>query len=220
MKRFFSHGTEYFIDDFGVIVQAEPRPFEYNESYVACYDGPEYKRQSDTLQALRLGFVIGAYGCVPYRLVDYGCGNGAFLKVAKEVIPEVRGYDVAGVEIEGIKVFNNQFDLDNSGSTEVFTFWDSLEHIQDLTFLRQLHCNMIAVSLPYCHYHTQGQDWFDNEYKHRKPDEHLRHFSPHSLGQLMKYYGWHKVALSNHEDLVRKSTHRFANILSMAFKRK
>lgn len=218
MRQFQSHGVEYAIDDLGVINQINPKEFTYDQQYVACYDGPEYRQQSDLLQALRLGFVIGAYGRIPFSVLDYGCGNGAFLKFAKQLVHDCAGHDVTGLKLEDIPVWSD-VETVRRMSFDVITFWDVLEHLTDLSFLRTLSANLLVVSLPYCHYSTQGQEWFDVQYKHRKPNEHVRHFNPHSLKNLMRIYGWQAIATSNHEDVVRKSTHGLPNILSMAFKR-
>lgn len=218
MRQFQSHGVEYTIDNYGVINQVDPKPYLYDQEYVACYDGPEYQRQSDLLQALRLGFVVGTHGSIPFSLLDFGCGNGAFLKFAKQLVTDCTGLDITGVQIEGVKVLTDRHDAIRT-SFDVITFWDVLEHLQDLSFLRQLSANLLVISLPYCHYPSQGQEWFDTKYKHRKPDEHVRHFTPNSLKLLLRDHGWVTVATSTHEDLVRKSTHGLANIISMAFKR-
>jgi hypothetical protein len=210
---FFSHGFKYSVDQFGVIHQICPEPYTYNEQYTATYDTESYKAQSDLLQALRLGFTIAAHGTRPTSILDYGYGNGAFMKFARQQIDKVTGLDVTGRKIEGCEITETLRPVD------VITFWDCLEHIEDMSFVRFLPCHTVVVSLPYCHYFTEGQAWFDNEYKHRKPNEHLHHFDQQSLATFMAVNGWHRTATSTHEDIVRKSTHGKPNILSMAFKR-
>lgn len=211
MNTCCSHDIEYAVDQFG-IHQLNPKPFTYDHSYVHTYNTEAYKRGSDTLQALRLGFVIGAHGSVPTSIQDHGYGNGDFMLAAKQVIPKVMGCDVTGVLIPGCETGDKRMYAD------VWTFWDCLEHQANLSFLRVALCKTICISLPWCH-ELPGTDWFDNQYKHRKPDEHLHHFNPATLTALMAHYGWHVVAQSTHEDIVRKSTHGRENILSMAFKR-
>lgn len=209
IMTFTSHGRQYGIDKYGVIHQLDAKPYVYDSNYVATYDSPDYTRQNDILQALRLGFIIGAHGSVPGSICDVGYGNGAFLKAA-EIIPLRYGKDVTGVEVEGVTL------VDNYPVCDVITFHDCLEHIPDLSFVKYLQCKTLVVSLPWCH--STG-DWFDNQYKHRKPDEHLHHFNRRSLADFMWSTGWRPVASSYHEDIVRKSTHGKENILTMAFKR-
>lgn len=211
--KFISHGRHYETDKFGVIHQTDARPFTYDPKYVSTYDTEAYRRGSETLQALRLGFTIAAHGRPIRSLLDYGYGNGAFMKFAAQHIEYVCGFDLTGIKVEGC------FIVDKLRPVEVVTFWDALEHVPDLSFLKNLAAETVVISLPYCHFHDQGQDWFDHNYKHRKPDEHLHHFNRQTLAKLMDAHGWRCVAISGHEDIVRKSEHGLQNILTMAFKR-
>lgn len=212
--KFTSHGRQYEVDRFGVITQTDHRPYVYDAKYSSTYDTEAYRRESEKLQAMRLGFVIGAHGRTPETICDVGYGNGAFMQFAKQTIPHVWGTDVTGVLVDGCYI------LPHIVKCEVLTFWDVLEHFPSLDFVRDLPCETICLSLPYCHFMTEGKEWFDTQYKHRKPDEHIRHFNEFSLSALMDHYGWRTVAVSDHEDIVRKSAHGRQNILSMAFKRK
>lgn len=217
---FNSHGIDYEIDEYGVIHQLNPQPYTYDANYVSTYDTEAYRRQSDILQALRLGFVIAAHGIAPYTLADFGYGNGAFLKFIEPQVAQRYGIDVTGLPVDGcdiIQLNNNQWKL--IPDAEVYTFWDALEHVGDITFVRDLSCGTIVISLPFCHYRNLGKDWFDNQYKHRKPNEHLHHFDRYSLHRFMQAMGWRLVASSTHEDIVRKSPGDWPNILTMAFKR-
>jgi hypothetical protein len=211
---FESHGRKYKIDQFGVIVQTDHRPYTYDAKYSAIYDTKAYVRESEKLQAMRLGFVMAAHGKPVTSLMDCGFGNGAFMLFAKQAIPYVYGHDVTGVEVEGCYVLPELIKAD------VLTMWDVLEHFPDLSLLHDLKYETICISLPYCHMITEGKEWFDKIYPHRKPDEHIRHFTPTSLAHTMDFYGWKEVARSAHEDIVRKSKHGLQNIISMAFKRK
>jgi hypothetical protein len=211
---FESHGRKYMIDQYGVIVQTDHRPYVYDAKYSATYDTEEYRRQSDLLQALRLGFVMAAHGNYVKTLMDAGYGNGAFMKFAKQSIPYVYGHDVTGVMVEGCYV------LPEFIKADVLTMWDVLEHFPDISFVSSLPYGTICISLPFCHMITEGKEWFDTKYLHRKCDEHIRHFTPSSLALTMDSMGWKEVARSGHEDIVRKSKHGQQNIISMAFKRK
>lgn len=209
-RMFKSHGREYGICEHGVIHQLDAKPYEYTPQYIATYNTESYTKDNDRLQALRLGFVIGAHGAIPESILDVGYGNGAFLKAA-DIIPRRFGKDVTGYNVEGVHL------VDEYVPVSVVTFHDCLEHIADITFVKDLQCETIVVSLPYCHDYG---DWFNDKYKHRKPDEHIHHFNPASLRNFMYAMGWITVAISTHEDIVRKSPGDWKNILSMAFKRK
>lgn len=219
VKSFKSHGRWYGLDEFGVIHQLDAKPYTYDAAYVSTYDTEDYRRQSDILQAMRLGFTIAAHGGSISSLLDYGYGNGAFLKFIKDQVPNRWGYDLTGVEVDGCVTLSGDWEVAGRKRFEVITFWDALEHVPSLSFIRHLPCDTVVISLPWCHYDLYCGSWFDYEYKHRKPDEHLHHFDRKSLEAFMKYMGWRMVAISNHEDLVRKSPGDWPNILTMAFKR-
>jgi hypothetical protein len=212
--KFTANGREYEIDRFGVINQTDHRPFKYNDDYAGIYDRPEYVQQSEVLQAMRLGFACAAHGRGVISLTDAGYGNGAFIKFAKKYVQYVYGFDVTGIPIEGAYI------VPELVKSDVLCFHDTLEHIPDLSFLKDLPHETISISLPYCHFHTHGLEWFETKYKHFKADEHVHHFTPWSLSALMDHYGWKEVARSTHEDIIRVSAHGLENILSMAFKRK
>lgn len=211
VKEFGAHGRQYGLDEYGVIHQLDAKPYTYDKDYVATYDTPDYTKANDRLQRIRMDFVICCFGETPLNILDVGYGNGAFLKAAKD-IPYRYGKDVTGLQIEGVELVNEYIPCD------VITFWDCLEHIPDLSFVRNLKCDVICLSLPWCHYDKWGQYWFDS-YKHLKPDEHLHHFNPQSLSKLMLSIGWKCIATNNNEDEVRKSPGEWPNILTMAFKR-
>jgi hypothetical protein len=211
--KFTSHNRTYEVDRYGVIVQTDHRPYVYDPQYSSTYDKPEYVRGSDLLQAMRYGFVCSAHGRPMTSIMDVGYGNGAFINFVKQQIRWVYGHDVTGVPLDGAYV------MPEIVKADVITMWDVLEHFPNVDFVKDLPCETLVISLPYCHFITEGKEWFDNQYPHRKPDEHIRHFNAISLTALMSSYGWKTVALSSHEDIVRKSKHGQQNILSMAFKR-
>lgn len=213
-KHFTSHGTEYVMDRVGAIHQVDPKAFTYDANYVATYDTPEYQRGNDYLQALRWGFVLASHGYQPKTLVDVGYGNGAFLKAGQGLELKLHGLDVTGVPLpEGITSLTEYVPAD------IYTFNDCLEHIADLNFLRDLPTKTIVISLPFCHMRSQGQQWFDHKYKHRKPDEHVHHFDRQALIDTMFLFGYRCVSSGTHEDAIRKSTHGLPNIITMGFKK-
>jgi hypothetical protein len=212
--KFSIENNNYGVDRFGVIKHLNPMPYKYDEKYVAIYDSPDYKKNSDYLQALRLGFVFGAHGGPIQTISDIGYGTGAFMREAKKTIPHVFGVDLTGVQIEDCYI------MPYIVKSDVACMWDALEHFHNLDFVADLPVETIVLSLPYCHFHTEGKEWMANSYLHLKPSEHIFHFNELSLGAMMRYYGWQTVAISGHEDIVRKSKHGLQNILSMAFKRK
>lgn len=214
MPDTFRSGDHYYsIDSFGVIHQEGAKPFVYDAAYAAQYDAPRYQNNARALSAARIGWLFGAFTSIfehtPCSLVDVGYGNGAFLREASRIIPTTAGKDTSGVPIPPGSII-----VEHLNGFDVATFWDSLEHHSDLEFLRTINCKMLAVSVPW--YHDLPGEWFEN-WKHRKPDEHLHHFSKHALGAFMQSMGWETVAWGDHEDLIRTPVDDFPNILSMAF---
>lgn len=210
MRFDYSDGAKYEVDEQGVVHQINAKPFRYDAAYSAIYDTPEYKKKSELLQGLRMGFIIGAFGKIPDSLQDNGYGNGAFMEFAKYAgIESVFGYDVTGVEVEGCTI------VDKMVAADVYTFHDCLEHIPNLSFIRDVACEMVVISLPW----YPGDKHFE-KWKHRKPNEHLHHFTYDSLTAFMKSMGWNIVAFGTHEDVVRQPEYGASrNILTAAFKR-
>lgn len=209
-----SDGAEYAMLDTGAIKQTNPQPFTYDAAYSAIYDSPERVALSNQLQGLRFVFAATAHGRRINSITDVGYGNGAFMQYVQPLIPLVNGLDITDVPVpSGCRKIDTYIPCD------VITFHDCLEHFDDISFVEDLPCETLVVSLPYCHIHSRGRHWFEHDYFHRKPNEHIWHFSGACLDITMRQMGWLRVAVSNHEDIVRKRDEEW-NILSMAFKRK
>jgi hypothetical protein len=215
--RFTSLGCVYSVDEHGVIHQENAKPYVYDQGYVAAYAKPEYCARSLAISSLRLGWVLGVFDTMfrrlPLTLLDVGYGSGNFMREAVKIVPFVDGKEVADVPVpEGCRKVS-----DLSGDYDLMTFFDSLEHHPSLQFLSQLKTKLIAISVPWCH--EGDSHWFDT-WKHRKPDEHVHHFNPLSLGNYMESIGWTAVSEGHHEDVVRTPVDHRENILSMAFVRR
>jgi len=230
MKEFTtSDGIEYEIDRHGTIHQKNPEPFKYDEDYVSTYDNPEYADKSLALSALRFSQAVAACGGIPQYVMDYGYGDGSFLNFARsyDKARECWGYDITGRDVPqqchpvdepfSIHVAPNQDDIRKwFKPMDVVSFWDVLEHLPDMKIIRDIDTKFLIVSLPWCHYQQQGVEWFD-QWKHRKPNEHLHHFSPFSLGSFLREMGYETLWMSNVEDAIRKPSDRFENILTGVF---
>lgn len=212
MNSFESNGYQYTIDDFGIIHQVNPEPFVYDTNYTSVYDTEAYQKRSDMIQALRVAFIQN--NTHAERILDFGAGNGAFCRFAKDHFEEVIAYDVASHNIPGVNNSPIPF-----VPVDCYTFHDSLEHLPHLDIVRELPCRYVSISLPYCHYHYCGKEWFDKLYKHRKPNEHLHHFDESALRRFMEFHGWKAIQVGKHEDIVRKSPGYWQNILSIIFER-
>ena len=201
----------YAKNEDGVIYQIEKSVIDYNENYVNTRY-VSYGELPTYMGYLRLGNIIGSIGRVPNSILDVGYGDGSFLKVCTGIINECSGLDITNFGLpEGCK-----FVEDFSEFYDVITFFDSLEHFEDIQFVKSLKWNYVCVSVPHCH--NKSDEWFMN-WKHRRPDEHLWHFDEDSLYNFMKRMGYKFVSSSNLEDTIRKNKDGETNILTAIFKK-
>jgi hypothetical protein len=203
----------YNIDEDGVIHQIEHAPFVYDTEYVdSRYAG--LPLLTDEMSHLRLGFIQGAVPTPITSILDVGYGTGDFLKLCLKKIDQCFGNDLFSDRLPtGCKFVE---DL-TEHHYDIITFFDSLEHFEDISFVKDLKCNYIAISVPWCHY--PNDEWFEN-WKHRRTDEHLHHFNLDSLTNFMKRSGFEILNHDNIEDIIRKPTDSLPNILTAVFRKK
>lgn len=203
--------SNYDKNEDGVIFQVDKKPFDYTGSYNNYYKNIE--SYSWHTSYLRLGYIIGSIGRVPKNILDIGYGTGAFLKVCEAEIPERYGHDISGWPTpDGCQFVENIF----SKKYDVITFFDSLEHMENIEIVKDLNCNYVCISLPWCHYFDD--EWFET-WKHRKPDEHLWHFDEKSLQNFMTRMGYETINICNLEDVTRHNNQPYQNILTGLFKK-
>tara|TARA_B100002019_G_scaffold30833_2_gene24844 strand:+ start:863 stop:1492 length:630 start_codon:yes stop_codon:yes gene_type:complete len=196
----------------GVVYQVDKNHIDYDKEYVNTRY-VKYGELPTYMGYLRLGNIIGSLRRVPTSILDVGYGDGSFLKVCSNIIPKCYGYDISTYPIpEGCKQVKSFLDE----SYDVITFFDSLEHFEDIDFVRDLKCNAVCISVPHCHY--KNDEWFKN-WKHRRPNEHLWHFDKPSLKTFMHRMGYELVSYSNVEDTIRKNNKEESNILTCIFKK-
>jgi len=202
----------YYKDKHGVIVQKKRKPFNYDLEYIN-FSYNNYGELTNYISYLRLGYIIGSIKNIPKSILDVGYGNGSFVKCCKNIIKNVYGNDVNNYPLpEGIEFVENIL----SKHFDVITFFDSLEHFSDISFIGKLNCNYICVSVPDCHYFSD--EWFDN-WKHKRPDQHLFHFNLNSLISFMNTHNFKLVNYSNVEDTIRKNNKDYSNILTAVFEK-
>ena len=186
-------------------------PVQYDYDYMhSRYD--QYRERTEGMSCLRLGYVMQHVGDVPKSVLDVGYGNGSFLRACSALIPACYGNDVSNYPLP--RKINFVEDV-LSKFFEVVTFFDSLEHFTDLSFMNKLRCAYVVVSVPNCHY--DSDEWF-KEWKHRRPDEHLWHFNLNSLVSFMGAAGFLLLDHGNVEDAIRGNLNGQPNILTACFK--
>lgn len=204
---------DYEITNDGIIHQKKSNIIKYDVEYVNDRY-VKYGVLSDEMSYLRLGFIIGSIKEHISKILDVGYGNGAFIHAANSIIPNCYGNDVTGFPLpEKVKfvenIFNDEYD--------VITFFDVLEHFENIEFVQDLKTKYICISLPWCHFFSE--EWFMN-WKHRRYDEHLWHFSGKSLDNFMNRMGFTRITEHvNIEDSIRKTTFDYPNILTCIYKK-
>lgn len=204
----------YEILDNGVIRQIQKEPFDYNFNYSNAYNNLGVL--GTQMAYLRLGYLLGNLRFeVPTSLLDIGYGNGDFLKAASSIIPECYGNDTSNHYPlpDNVKYVDSIFDAHYN----VITMFDVLEHFDDIYEIKNLKCDYLYVSMPWCH--NFSDEWF-NTWKHKKPNEHLYHFNDTSLINFMDEIGFDCYNISNIEDSIRKPTDAYNNILTGFFKKR
>ena len=196
----------------GVIKQVElfDHLIEYNPAYIDNRYN-KYKVKVHGMSCLRLGYITACLGRTPNSILDVGYGNGDFLSHCSKVISECYGNDVSNYPIPNnctfvTDIFSRKF--------EVITFFDCLEHFENIDFVSELKCDYLVVSVPWCHYFSDA--WFAN-WKHRRPDEHLWHFDLNALKNFMVEHGFNMIDHCNIEDSIRSHVYDYENILTACF---
>jgi 2-polyprenyl-3-methyl-5-hydroxy-6-metoxy-1,4-benzoquinol methylase len=117
----------------------------YNDHYAGFRDDPVFEREATRLVATELVPRVPP----PAELLDVGCGNGAFLAVARAAGYAVLGVDVSeaagelcrkrGMEARIGDVRSEQV-IGNHEKFGLITFWDVIEHLPDpASFLRRAY---------------------------------------------------------------------------------
>lgn len=197
----------------GILYQQQRDPVVYDTAYVdARYN--TYGVLNDLMSHLRLGYIIGALGRVPSSIVDVGYGNGAFLATCRKLIPHCYGYDVSGYPLpEGVEFLEAW----RTTRVDVLTLFDVLEHFDDPYILRDCQATHLVISLPWCH--QVSDTWFEN-WKHRRPNEHLWHFNVAAMQKFAESIGYELLHSHHAEDVIRRPADNLPNILSVTLKRR
>jgi len=194
----------------GIIYQVDKTHIAYDKEYINTRY-VKYGELPTYMGYLRLGNIVGSIGKVPESILDVGYGDGSFLKVCSNIIPKCYGYDISTYPIpEKCQQINNI----SEDFYDIITFFDSLEHFEDIEFVKNLKCNYICISVPYCIY--KSDFWFE-KWKHRRPNEHLWHFDQYSLTNFMVRMGYKALSSSNIEDTIRRNESEQCNILTCVF---
>lgn len=183
----------------------------YDHAYVARYE--KYPQQ--LLSKIRVELALQVCGDVA-SVCDVGFGTGAFLEMLHRYRPEAHlaGFDVSPYAPPTFVEICPDW---NKRKWSLVTFFDSLEHFDKLPISSEWQAETVMVSVPWFHPHL-GEEWFAN-WKHRRPGEHLWHFTPDALCATFAEHKYRPIYLGNPEDAVRNGDGKHPNILTMIFQR-
>jgi len=157
------------------------------------------------------------------RLLDFGCGNGAYLKMMA-----TRGWNVTGIDVSVRAVEQVRSELGLTAhlgtlphsdlapaSFDAITMWHSLEHVHDplntLREARQLLApgGKIVVAVP--NIDSWPFRWFGAHWFGLDVPRHLTHFTPTTLVQMLQRAGFATapVQFVRYEYWIRESARRY-----------
>ena len=187
-------------------------PMQYEDSYEAKYLAyPEKDICVIRLRVLRI--LDSGLATRRQKLLDYGCGSGAFVRAARAA-----GYDAYGFDV-------NDFTADlrppEGFTPDIITAWDAFEHLTDeqqkIFFQCANTANTIAVSVP--DFFTPTKDETLKKWRHYRPREHLHYYTLTALCTRFEREGYSFGFSSHAEDAVRKAPWK-NNILTVGFVKK
>jgi 2-polyprenyl-3-methyl-5-hydroxy-6-metoxy-1,4-benzoquinol methylase len=157
----------------------------------------------------RRATIIDTYKAQPGRVLDVGCAAGFFLKVCHD-----KGWETAGIEIARPMIEYAEQDLDLTdmhrgdllsvdlpdASFDVVTMWDVIEHLEEPgKHLERAHALLKDDGILVLE--TQNVDsrfakLLGRRWQHYKHEEHLYHFSPHTLTRLLGLTGFEVLEIT------------------------
>jgi 2-polyprenyl-3-methyl-5-hydroxy-6-metoxy-1,4-benzoquinol methylase len=153
------------------------------------------------------------------RLLDFGCGGGAFLAQMHSQNWQVTGLDISAAAVQrvrdelGLRAVVGSLphpDL-RPGSFDVITMWHSLEHVHaPLEVLRQAHRLLVpggrlVVAVP--NIDSLPFRWFGSAWYGLDLPRHLTHFAPWTLQAMLERAGFRAgpIRMIRHSDWLRAS---------------
>jgi 2-polyprenyl-3-methyl-5-hydroxy-6-metoxy-1,4-benzoquinol methylase len=159
-----------------------------------------YQRVRHFTLNLKANLVIHSTGLQQGKMLDVGCGIGAFIHVMKE-----KGWQVEGVEPDvdarklakelyqlTIKEPSSLFDFPPS-SFDAITLWHVLEHVHDLhNYVAQLKLKLkqngkLLIAVP--NYQSLDAEIYRLKWAAYDVPRHLYHFTPKAIQILMEQHG-------------------------------
>jgi len=129
-------------------------------------------------------------------ILDFGIGNGEFIK-RKPKSSILFGYDIDEDSVCWLKAQNLWLNFWTHVIPRVVTFWDSLEHLDEIDAVIERCPQFIICSLPVFESREEVL-----ESKHFKPNEHVWYFSVSGLMDFMEERGFECLMTEDLEQLI------------------
>jgi hypothetical protein len=166
---------------------------KYNEDYCHKYDCYEKTVLGKRINDVRWGLVESHLLEGSTRVLDWGCGNGSFIRSAPD------GWYVRGYDINPHSGYSDNAELATE-PWEAVTMWDVLEHmVYPYEFINELKTNFLFLVVP----DTAGIRGTIYDWKHYRTDEHQHYFSLASLTIMLERAGFYVAGVERTEALLR-----------------
>ena len=178
------------------------KDFPYNENYFNKYEGYARTNKGKKINQIRVSFVSKNFSG---KILDVGIGSGQFVTSRKDTY----GFDINPVGVKWLKKQKLFFDLYGKEKIDAITFWDSLEHIENLSQVVGQARKWVFVSMPIYQDLTHML-----KSKHFRKDEHFWYFTHDGLVRWFSENSFDLADYSNAETQFRE------DIFSYAFRRR
>lgn len=180
----------------GFAYQADREPMPYQDPYLDKFDA------YDAAIALRVN--VGRRNMVArhlagkwndphaWRVLDWGCGDGSFLRHACASGFDCFGYEVIPQTVAWLK--KEEVYSDDVESFRAVTAWDVIEHLPEPQKLLDRCRDLLFVSVPIFTDLARIR-----ESRHYRPGEHLWHFTDAGLVSFFAENGFKLLERSTHE---------------------
>lgn len=217
--------------DCGLIAMKDRRTTQvYDQKYVADrYDKYATTQLMSELRMTLVEAVLLLHESLPKAsqtlskgpLLDVGYGNGSFIREACQRGWKPSGNDVNPTQYPGVRQVPLPLDCTNRKlAYRVITFWDCLEHFEELENIRTISnaTDWIFLSFPKA---PDNYMFCPEMWKHHRPGEHHFHFTPQSLELIFSNERTKATVVytGNPEDCIRgKARDGDTNILTVALR--
>lgn len=175
----------------------------YDSDYFNKYIGYANTEMGAKITGARIDLVAGHY---QGSVLDIGVGSGDFVETRGNTF----GYDINPHAVKWLRSKNLYRDVYEWESFEALTFWDSLEHIEDIKRVIGQARDFVFVSMPIF---KSGEHIVTS--RHFRKNEHYWYFTREGLVNFFEGEGFELLEINDFEIQLGRE-----DIWSFAFRRK